>query len=125
MAVMVPLMMVAVYVRVVSQRTCQQRRNCCVRAAAHAAIEPDSCLRKRCLCTSANAAADDGIDLTGRQETGQSSVTAAVCICDLFPYDLRSHYIVKLELSGMSKMLEYLSIFIRYCNSHIGFSLPF
>lgn len=46
-------------------------------------------------------------------------MAAAVYINYLAAYDLTVFYIIKLKLPGMSEMLEYLTVLISYCNSHI------
>ena len=86
------------------------------------AVELDSRLGQRVLRTHADAAADQCIRLGGFQESGQCAVTTAIGWYDLLGNDLAILHVVELELLGVAEMLEDLSVFVSYCDSHISCS---
>lgn len=112
------IVMAALHVGIILQRSCKQSRRRFVRAAGHAAVELNPRLCQRILCACADAAADEYMYAVGCEEARQCAVAAALGIRDLFPDNPVFLHIVELELRRVAKVLEYASIFICYCNSH-------
>ena len=90
--------------------------------ACHAAVEFDSRLSQSILRTHADAAADQRVRLRRFQKPGKSAVTAAVGGDNLLSYYSAILHIVELELLGVAKMLEDLSVFVSNCDSHVSLS---
>ena len=88
--------------------------------ACHAAVEFDSRLSQSILRTHADAAADQRVRLRRFQKPGKSAMTAAVGRDDLLRDDFTILHIVEFELLGVAKMLEDISVFIGYRDSHIS-----
>ena len=86
------------------------------------AVELDARLGQRSLCAHANAAADQRVHLCGFQKSGQCAVAAAVGGYDLLRDDFPVLHVIELELLRVAEMLEDLSVFISYCDSHISCS---
>ena len=95
-----------------------------VGAAGDAGIQLDPRLGQGVPCAHADAAADQRVHMARLQEARQSAVAAAVGIYYLLGDDLAVLRVVYLELGGVPEMLEYLSVFIRYCDSHALISFP-
>lgn len=112
------IVMAALHVGIILQRSCKQSRRRFVRAAGHAAVELNPRLCQRILRACADAAADEYIYAVGCEEARQCAVAAALGIRDLLPDDPVFLHVVELELRRVAKVLEYASIFICYCNSH-------
>ena len=89
-----------------------------IRRTGHATVELYPGLGQGGLRTHADPAADQGVGLRGFQETGQRAVAAAVGGYDLLRYDFAVLHVVELELLRVAEMLEDLSVFISYRNSH-------
>lgn len=68
--------------------------------------------------TAADAAADQYIHIALLKQSCQRSVALPVRSDHFTLYYLPVFHIIYLELLRMSKMLEHLTILIRYCNSH-------
>ena len=75
-------------------------------------IKRNACLLHSHLSSAADTSADEYIDLCVFQESCQSTVSRAVCACDLFIYYFSVGNIVELELLCSAEMLENLSVFI-------------
>ena len=125
MSTLVPLtvvmaVVVAFGIGIILQRTLCQSLRGCIGRTRNPAVELDSRLGQRILRTHADAAADQCIRLGGFQESGQCAVTAAIGGDDLLRNYLAVLHIVELELLGVAKMLEDLSVFIGYRDSHIS-----
>lgn len=112
------IVMAALHVGIILQRSCKQSRRRFVRAAGHAAVELNPRLCQRILCACADAAADEYMYAVGCEEARQCAVAAALGIRDLFPDDPVFLHVVELELRRVAKVLEYVSVFICYRNSH-------
>ena len=82
------------------------------------AVELDARLGQRSLRAHANAAADQRVHLCGFQKSGQCTVAAAVGGYDLLRDDFPVLHVIELELLRVAEMLEDLSVFVSYCNSH-------
>ena len=120
-----PVMMVVVVapgVGIIREPAFGQRLDRRVRGAVHAAVELDPRLSQRILCPHADAAADQCIRMRCFQEAGQCAVPAAVGWYDLLRDNYTVLHIVELELLRVAKVLEDLSVFVSYCNSHIACS---
>lgn len=116
------IVVVTVHVRVIAESACDECIDCCICIPADSTKKTDADLSECHLCTTADAAADQCIDTELHEETGERAVTTAVRIHDLCTNDFAVRYIVDLKLCGMSEVLENLSVFIGYCNSHDLFS---
>ena len=112
------IVMVAVNIRVIAQGAVQQARNCLVRVSAASAVKPDAGRGQRCLCTAADAAADQGVHAVLHEKTGQCAVSAAVGVYNFAAGDFATGNVIKFKLFGMAKMLKNLAIFISNCNFH-------
>lgn len=112
------IMMVTVHVRVIAEIAGDEciDRGICI--PADTTVEADADLSECHLCTTTDAAADQCIDTELHKEACQCAVATAVRIHYLCTYDFAVRYIVDLKLCGMSEVLENLSVFIGYCNSH-------
>ena len=93
-----------------------------VRAAGYAAVQLDACRCQRRLGTAANAAADQGVHPQRAQHTCQRAVAVAVAVHHLGGNDLALLHIIELELLCVAEVLEDLSVFIGYRDSHPVFS---
>ena len=116
-----PVMMVVVVapgVGIIREPAFGQRPGRRVRGTAHAAVELDPGLGQRALRAHADPAADQRVRLRGLQKAGQRAVTAAAGGHDLFRDDPAVLRVVELELLRVAEMLEDLSVFVSYCNSH-------
>lgn len=112
------LMMLAMSVGIIIQRSGGKSTCCFIRWALYPGIEFDPGIRQRHLCAHANAAADQCVCLGRLQESRQRAVPTAVSIDDLLSNDFSVFHIIQLKLLAMAKMLEYFPVFISDCNSH-------
>lgn len=112
------IMVVTVHIRVIAESAGDECIDRCIRISADTTEKTDADLCKGHLCTTTDATADQCIDTELHQETGERAVTTAVRIHDRLAYDLTIRHIVDLKLLGMTEVLENLSVFIGYCNSH-------
>ena len=67
-------------IRIKIQLTREEGSNCLVRTAGHTAVQLNARLIECHLCTAADAAADQRVNLIGREESGERTVTADVCV---------------------------------------------
>ena len=58
------VMVIAMYIRIISQIACKQCVHCIISTSADTAEKTNACLRKCILCTAADTAADQGIHLS-------------------------------------------------------------
>ena len=116
--VIVVMVMIADSIRLISQCTCQQFFYSHVSRTHNAGIQLDPRFCQSHSCTAADAAANQHICIQSCQHTGQSTVTAAVSIHHLGCHDLAVLDVIDLELFGVSKVLEDVSVFIGNCDSH-------
>ena len=93
-----------------------------VRLSLHAGHKFYACLGKCRLCASADAAADDEIDLRRMEEVGKRTMPLPNGIRKLSALHCTVRNIVKFELLGSAKMLFNRLLCIGYCNSHNIFS---
>ena len=105
-------------IRIVLQRSFRQSPRSRVSGSGDAAIKLDPCFRKRSLGAHPNASADHSVRLRRLQETCKRAMPASVGRNNLLSNDFPVFHIIELKLFGMSEMLEDLSVFVRYCNSH-------
>ena len=111
-------MVVAFGVGIILQCPCCQSLRGDVCRSGHTAVKLDPRFGQRILRTHTNAAADQRINLRGFQEARQCAMPAPVGRYDLLGDNLAVLYVVELELFGMTEMLENLSVFVSYCDSH-------
>ena len=120
------LMLVAVralaLIRASLKRPRKMMLNDLVRLPLHAGHKFYACLGKCRLCASADAAADDEIDLRCMEEVGKRTMPLPNGIRKLSALHCTVRNIVKFELLGSAKMLFNCLICIGYCNSHNIFS---
>ena len=113
---------VAFGIGIILQRTLCQSLRGRIGRTGNPAVELDSRLSQRILCPHADAAADQCIRLRCFQEAGQCAVPAAVGWYDLLRDNFTVLHIVELELLRVTEMLEDLSVFVSYCDSHTACS---
>ena len=111
-------MVIAVGVRIILQISFGKRLRCFVSRTLDTSIKFDSGIGECHLRTHTDPAANKSIRLCRLQEAGKRAVSASIGVYDLLIYDLSVLYVVQLELLCVSKMLEDLSVFIGYCDSH-------
>ena len=109
---------IAAGLRVIGESARQKGLDRGVRLSGHAAVELNPRLCQRILRACADAAADEYIYAVGCEEARQCAVAAALGIRDLLPDDPVFLHVVELELRRVAKVLEYVSVFICYRNSH-------
>ena len=109
-------------VRIPDKCPCKMMLNNLVRLPFHAGHKFDARLGKCRLCASADAAADDEIDLRRMEEVGKRTMPLPNGIRKLSALHCTVRNIVKFELLGSAKMLFNRLICIGYCNSHNIFS---
>lgn len=114
----VMLMVTALHIGLIFQRTGQKRPYRVVSQSPHAAVKPDAGLCKSLLRPGPDTAADNRIRLQALQKARKSPVTAAGGVRKLFPDNLPVRNVIDFHLAGMPEVLEYLTILIRYCDSH-------
>ena len=88
-----------------------------------AGVELNACFGKGCARAAADAAADQGVNTVFRQKSCQCAVAASVGIHDRGACDLLIFDGIDLKLFCVSEMLEYVSVFVSYCNFHIFYLL--
>ena len=116
------VMVIAVDVGVVAQISAEQCAHRGVSVPADTAVELDARLGQCCLCTAADASADQSVHTVLHQEACQCAVTTAIGVNDFRMSDFAVRSFIKLELFGMAEMLKDLTVFIGNCNFHNGIS---
>ena len=89
-----------------------------IRIAGHAAEQPDTGLCQCHLRAAANTAADQNVHIQSVQNPCQCAVTAAAGVYHRGGNDLVVRHLVDLELLGVTKVLEDLTVLIGNCNFH-------
>ena len=112
----VMLMMAALDIRVILQRTGQKRLDSRVCAALHTAQQADIRFCKCGLRTAADTAANQRIHALRREKACKRAMAAAVGVHNLRRKDFPILDFIYFELGGMTKMLEYLAVLISDCN---------
>lgn len=74
------VMVIAMYIRIISQIACKQCVHCIISTSADTAEKTNACLRKCILCTAADTAADQGIHPMLHQKSSQCTMSASVGI---------------------------------------------
>ena len=121
MSFMMMLSMMAAYrIRIVIQSSRQELLHFLVRIAGTPRIQINPGLGKRCSGAAADTAANQHIHSAAQQKSRKSAVSLAVGIHDLRRHNLTILYMIHFKLLRMPKMLEHLSVFIRYCNFHLN-----
>jgi hypothetical protein len=121
-AIMVMVMMAAAGVGIEVQFPCQKCRHCLIGITADTAVNSNIRLFQSDSCTTADATADQGIDTLLFQKACQRTVAASVGINHRTGYHSTVFYLENLEACAVSEMLEYLTVFISYCNFHCNLS---
>ena len=122
-AVSFPMLMISVmtalYIRIVGKSSCCQSFYRIIRASGDAAVKLNSGFCQRILGSCSDSAADQSVHLQIRKKACQSAMPASICIYNLLFCNFPIFHIIDLELFRMSEVLEYFSIFIGYCYSHL------
>ena len=112
------IMVVTVHIRVIAEISSDECIDRCICVPADPTEKTDTDLGECHLCTTTDAATDQCIDTELHQEACQCAVATAIRIHYFCTNDFAVCDIVDLKLCGMSEVLENLSVFIGYCNSH-------
>ena len=118
MMVMVLSVVVALYMGIEIQLSCQECFHSRVRIAGNTAIQLNVSRCQGHLGAAANTTADQNLRVQRVQNTCQRAVAAAVGIHHLGRNDLALSHIIDFELLGVAKVLEDLTVFISYRDSH-------
>jgi hypothetical protein len=116
--IMIVTVVVAFSIGVIIQLPGSQRLYSRISRTGNTAVQLDPSLGQRVLRAHADTAANQRIYLCGFQKSCESTMTASVGGNDLLRNDPAILHIEKLELLGVSKVLEDLSVFISNCDSH-------
>ena len=108
-------MMVAGHRWIVLQRSLQQCVHSRITAATHPAVELDARVSQSVLCTSADTATDQRIDVLILQQSCQSTMPGAIAAKDMRLHDFPIFQCIDFELLRLTKMLKDLAIVIGYC----------
>ena len=111
--------MTALYIRIVGKSSCCQSFYRIIRASGDAAVKLNSGFCQRILSSCSDSAADQRVYLQIRKKACQSAMPASICIYNLLFCNFPIFHIIDLELLRMSEVLEYFSVFIGYCYSHL------
>jgi len=114
----VMVMMIALCVGIIGEGAGGKAFNGFIGISVYACEQFDTGLGKCHLGTAANTAADKDIGFDRREKSGKGTVSAAVCINHMGRNNFSILNGIDFELFGMTEMLEYLSVFIGYCNFH-------
>ena len=122
-AVSFPMLMISVmtalYIRIVGKSSCCQSFYRIICASGDAAVKLNSGFCQCILGSCSDSAADQSVYLQIRKKACQSAMPASICIYNLLLCNLPFFHIIDLELLRMSEVLEYFSVFIGYCYSHL------
>ncbi len=110
--------MVIVCIGVKDEMPSQIIGHSCICITGNTAEQLDASLCKCILCPCANAAAENNVGTMLYKETNQCTVPLTVGRKNLGAYDLVAFRFIKLELSRMTKVLKYLTVFVRNCDFH-------
>ena len=116
---MMMIVMIASCSRIICEIACNQCGNRCIGTAFDTAVKLDAGLCECILCTGTDTAADQNIYAERRKHTGECTVTAAKRIDHFHCDDAAVFDTIKFKLFAVTKMLEDLAVFIRYCNFHV------
>ena len=122
---MMMVMVVTFGIGIISKVPCNKALYRLVCISVDTAIELNACLGKCHLCTAANAAADQHIDIELGKKTGECAMSAAVGIDYLSGKNFIPVYGINLKLLRVAKMLKNLTIAISYCDFHLMISFRF
>ena len=111
-------------VRIEGQPSLKQCFHSLISIAGDTRIELDASLSQSRAGTAADAAANQGISAQHLQKTSQCTMSASTGSNHLAGTNGTILYLIDLEQLAVSKVLEYLSILISYCNFQRNF-LPF
>lgn len=114
---MIVVMVIAVGAGILRENAGEQLGDRLIRGAGDAGIELDIGVIQRDLRAHADAAANQRIHALRGEETGERAMTAALRRDDGTDHLAVLHF-VDLELLGMAKVLENLTVFVSDCNLH-------
>ena len=122
---MVMVVMAALHIGIEVQFVFQESSHSGIRISGYSAIKLDTCRRQSSLSATADTAADQNIGTQRIQDSGQRAVSASVGVHNLGSNHTSILYVIDLELCGVTKVLENLSVLVSNCNSHSIFSFRF
>ena len=105
-------------VRIILKLILQQGLHRLVCVSGSAGIEPDAGVCQSRPGAAADAAANQRVRPMIFQKASQRAVTAANRADDLRGLNLTVFYRIEFKIFTVAKVLEYLSVFICYCNFH-------
>ena len=108
-------MMIAMDSRIIGKLSFGQCLCSCISIALYTAIQADSSLRQCILCTTADTATDQRIDVLILQQSCQSTMPGAIAAKDMRLHDFPIFQCIDFELLRLTKMLKDLAIVIGYC----------
>lgn len=92
-----------------------------IRAAGHPAVKLDTCLGQSRFRPCPNTAANQRLNALGLQKACQRAMAASQRVHHLRGNHFALLCLIDFELLGMAEMLEYLTVFISYCDFHDNF----
>lgn len=116
------VVVIAMYIRVIGQGAVQQGLHGGIGIAADTAEQTYTGLGQCHLGTTADSAANQGVNIVLHQKTGQCTVTAAIGVNNLCVQDIAVADFVNFELLCVAEMLKNLAVLIGNCNFHGGSS---
>ena len=119
------MMMFAVNGRVIGETVREEIGGRFVCAALHAAVKTDARFLQCVLCASADAAADQHLDVLLPEKRDERAVAGPVGFQDLRARDGPVRHLIELEPLASAKMLENLSFIVRDRYSHENPSFPY
>ena len=117
-ATLAVVVVIAMYIRVIGQGAVQKGLHSGIGIAADTAEQTDTGLGQCHLGTTADAAANQGVNAVLHQKAGQCTVTAAVGANNLCVQDAAVTDFVNFELLCVAEMLKNLAVLIGNCNFH-------
>ena len=111
-AFVVLCVMIASGVRVVGKLIGNQHIDRRVRISLNARVQANARLTKRFLCSAADSAANQNLNLVDRKQRCKRAVAAAVRFQNLALYDFSVFGVIDLELLGVSEVLKDFSVII-------------
>ena len=114
----VMVVMAAAGVGIVVQGAAEEQFHSLVRVTGYASVNGNAGFHQSIAGTAADAAADQHVDALLTQQTGQSTVAAAIGVQNLGGNNLALSHFIDLELGGVAEVLEDVAVFISNCDFH-------
>ena len=119
------VMVVTFGIGIISKVPCNKALYRFVCISVDTAIKLNTGLGKCHLCTAANAAADQHIDIELGKKTGECAMSASVGVDDLCKTNFIPFNGINLELLRVTEVLKNFTIAISYCDFHLMISFRF